>query len=292
MILENFDFSILNTPGFLEDSVREEIITPILHSLGYSATGENTIVRSKALTHPYVYIGTTPRKISIIPDYVLYVNGEPAIVLDAKAPNEDIRSGKNVEQTFSYAIHKEIRTFLYALCNGKILTIFSVSEYSPLAEVDLTNLKKNWKELEHYLKPEYVDRPYLVDFHSDLGLTLLKLNTSTNIDLIFTNIWISGIAKMSEGAYTINSGLKYGDDDYMASFDFNQEQYEILLSIIPEDHKKAIELCLSRQPFQAQFKPEHQIEVAVVANLTDEAIKSDLTKETFVPFIVREFSAA
>ena len=40
MILNNFDFSILDNGDFLEDSVREEIITPILHKLGYSASGK------------------------------------------------------------------------------------------------------------------------------------------------------------------------------------------------------------------------------------------------------------
>ncbi|HMU03215.1 MAG TPA: type I restriction enzyme HsdR N-terminal domain-containing protein [Saprospiraceae bacterium] len=139
MTLENFDFSVLDNSEFLEDSVREEIITPILHELGYSATGQNKIVRSKSLTHPFVYIGTIQRKINIIPDYVLYVNNEPAIVLDAKAPNENINSGANVEQAFSYAIHKEIRAWLYGLCNGRKLTIFSISDYESIADIDLVN---------------------------------------------------------------------------------------------------------------------------------------------------------
>lgn len=290
MILDNFDFTILDTDGFLEDSVREEIITPILHELGYSASGQNKIVRSKSLTHPYVYFGTTPRKINIIPDYILYVNGEPAIVLDAKKPSENIISGTNAEQAFSYAIHKKVRAWFYGLCNGKSLTIFSISDYEPIIEIDLTEIGKNWKLVEKYLKPEYVERPYLADFHPDLGMTLLKLNENIDIDYIFPNIFISGIIKLSNTEYTINSGLKFGDDDFMASFDFNKEQYENLLKIIPKEYKDAIEFSLSKQPFQAHFKMENQLEISVVAKVTGEIMTSGMTEEKFVPFNIVEFN--
>jgi len=289
MILENFDFSVLDEKGFLEDSVREEIITPILHGLGYKATGKNRIVRSKSLTHPYVYIGTIQRKINIIPDYVLYINDKPAIVIDAKAPHENINSGSNVEQAFSYAIHKDIRAPLYGLCNGRKLTIFSISEYDPIAEIDFTNLVENWKEIERYLKPEYFERPYLADFHPDLGMYMLKLNANKDTDYIFMDVWLSGIIKMSDKEYTINSASKYGDDDFMISFDFNHKQYEQLLETIPTKYKEAIEYSLSRQPYLVNFKPEHQIEIGVVANLTGEVTKSGDTNENFVPFRVKEF---
>jgi hypothetical protein len=290
MTLENFDFSILDNSGFLEDSVREEIITPILHDLGYSATGQNRIVRSKSLTHPFVYIGTIQRKINIIPDYVLYVNNEPAIVLDAKAPNENINSGANVEQAFSYAIHKEIRAWLYGLCNGRKLTIFSISDYEPIADIDLVNIKDYWNEIERFLKPEYYERPYLADFHPDLGMTMMKLNESTDIDYIFMNIWVSGIIKIADNEYTINSALKYGENDFMASFDFNKDKYEEFLGLIPQEHKEAIEFSLARQPYLANFKQDHQIEIGVVANLTGEIIISEMTNESFVPFRVKEFN--
>jgi hypothetical protein len=290
MTLENFDFSILDNSGFLEDSVREEIITPILHDLGYSATGQNRIVRSKSLTHPFVYIGTIQRKINIIPDYVLYVNNEPAIVLDAKAPNENINSGANVEQAFSYAIHKEIRAWLYGLCNGRKLTIFSISDYEPIADIDLVNIKDNWNEIERFLKPEYYERPYLADFYPDLGMTMMKLNESTDIDYIFMNIWVSGIIKIADNEYTINSALKYGENDFMASFDFNKDKYEELLGLIPQEYKEAIEFSLARQPYLANFKQDHQIEIGVVANLTGEIIISEMNNESFVPFGVKEFN--
>src|SRR5258708_5322375 len=49
--LLDFDFSLLDSTDFKEDSVREEIIQPILKALGYSAGGKNRIIRSLALSH-------------------------------------------------------------------------------------------------------------------------------------------------------------------------------------------------------------------------------------------------
>lgn len=290
MKLDDFDFSVIDTKGFLEDSVREEIITPILHELGYSVSGLHRIVRSKPLTHPYVLFGTVQRKINIIPDYILYVNGEPAIVIDAKNPNENIVSGLNVQQTYSYAIHTEVRARLYGLCNGRLLTIFSIFEYEPIIEIDLTNFQNNWNLIEQYLKPEYVERPYLADFHPDLGLTLLKLNENLDIEYIFLTIFVSSILKISESEYTISSGLKYGDDKFIASFDFNDIQYYNFLKIIPIEYKDEIELCLSRQPFYAIFESDHQLEISVKARITEKVIKTEQTNEEFVPFKIIEFN--
>jgi len=47
--LEDFDFALLNSQDFKEDSVREEIIHPLLKALGYAASGPNRIIRSKGL---------------------------------------------------------------------------------------------------------------------------------------------------------------------------------------------------------------------------------------------------
>lgn len=108
-IFPDFDFALLDSPDFKEDSVREELILPMLKTLGYSATGTNKIVRSKNVSHPFVQTGSGKHQLTSIPDYLFEVDGKYAWVLDAKAPNEDLKTGKNVEQTYFYAIHPDIR---------------------------------------------------------------------------------------------------------------------------------------------------------------------------------------
>ena len=103
--------TIANDPNFKEDSVREEIVMPILKRLGYK---RENIVRSKPL---FAQFGTKKREMAV-PDYTLTIGQHNAFILDAKAPNQVITEGKNVEQALSYAMHNEVRSEYFALCNG------------------------------------------------------------------------------------------------------------------------------------------------------------------------------
>jgi hypothetical protein len=44
---EKIDFNQLQSEAIKEDTIREEIIAPILKALGYSAFSDNKIIRSK-----------------------------------------------------------------------------------------------------------------------------------------------------------------------------------------------------------------------------------------------------
>lgn len=79
----NPDFHGLSqNKDFLEDSVREVIILPILKELGYNA---DNIVRSKKLVHPFIKAGSKKRPVNLVPDYALKVENNFAWILDAKA---------------------------------------------------------------------------------------------------------------------------------------------------------------------------------------------------------------
>lgn len=149
-LLQNFDFSQLNSPDFKEDSVREVIISPLLHNLGYSAA---QIIRSKSLQHPFLKVGSKKRPITLIPDYLLKIEENFAWVLDAKAPNQLISHGENVEQVYSYAIHPEVRTKFFALCNGREFCLFRVDVAEPILHFKLTELDDFFEKLSNYLSP-------------------------------------------------------------------------------------------------------------------------------------------
>ncbi len=154
--LHDFDFSILDSNEFKEDSVREEIIHPILQALGYRASGTNRIIRSKGLEHPFLKIGSKQRPITLIPDYLLTVGGNFTFVLDAKSPSEEIKTGENVEQVYSYAIHPEIRVTLFALCNGREFILFDVSQKEPLLYLQVSEIAKYWNDLISFLAPQKI----------------------------------------------------------------------------------------------------------------------------------------
>jgi len=130
--LQDFDFSVLDDPAFKEDSVREEVLAPILRTLGgYRPTGRFRIERSKNLRHPYVMLGAKRHPVNIVLDYTLLVDGKAALVLDAKAPSEAIVKSAHVEQVYSYAIHPDVRCERYGLCNGRELVVFVTQQWAP-----------------------------------------------------------------------------------------------------------------------------------------------------------------
>ena len=149
-ILSNFDFAQLSSSDFKEDSVREVLILPILQQLGYD---NQHIVRSKSLEHPFIKIGSKKRKIKLIPDYLLKVADNYAWVLDAKAPTEEIKTGDHIEQVYSYAIHPEVRTKYFALCNGYEFVVFRPDTENPVLSFQLAEIQYHWETLQNYLAP-------------------------------------------------------------------------------------------------------------------------------------------
>jgi tRNA G10 N-methylase Trm11 len=143
--------SLRENPDFKEDSVREVIILPLLKTLGY---GETNIIRSKTLQHPFLKIGSKKRPIKLIPDYVLKVGNSYAWVLDAKAPNQNIKEGDSVEQVYCYASHPEIRSNYFALCNGLEFSLFKTTDTNvPILFFSLSELDYYWENLTQYLSP-------------------------------------------------------------------------------------------------------------------------------------------
>jgi DNA modification methylase len=150
-IFQHFDFKTLESPDFKEDSVREVLILPILAALGYNNTH---IVRSKSLKHPFVNIGSQKRAINVVPDYLLRIADSYAWVLDAKAPNENIKTGSNVEQVYSYAIHPEVRTKFFALCNGHAFSVFRQDANEPMLYFELKDIAQYWEMLSNLLSSD------------------------------------------------------------------------------------------------------------------------------------------
>jgi predicted type IV restriction endonuclease len=150
-MFESFDFTLLDNPNFKEDSVREVIIAPILKELGFSEReGGYTIIRSKNLTHPFIQTGSTKRQIKLIPDYTLTINDRYFLVLDAKAPNENIISGKNIEQVYGYATHPEIRVQYFALCNGREFSLFTIYKNEPLLYFKIKDINQYFEKLKSF----------------------------------------------------------------------------------------------------------------------------------------------
>ena len=283
-MFNHFDFSILADPDFKEDAVREELITPILNRLGYSATGDHRILRSKTLVHPFVDIGTKNYKVNIFPDYLLSVSGSIKWVLDAKAPGENILTGKHVEQAFSYAIQKDVRVLVYGLCNGHALAIFDVSHQEPILHMPLAAIDAGWDEVNKVLCPMAFIDPERLDFLPDYGLTMLRLGGASVESIFFPWIPIIYISKVSDDTFTVTTHFDMGRD-YVATFDLDRSTYQILLSKLSGADRARTTSALSRQPYQLVFEDDPP-SLAFTAKLEGHVMSNE--REAYAPFTVSE----
>lgn len=285
MMFSDFDFNILDNPDFKEDSVREEIVLPIIKELGYRISGDARIVRSKSLIHPYVALGSKQRKISIIPDYIFLSNGLPYWVLDAKSPTEDIVKSKHVEQAYSYAIHPEIRAELFALCNGREFVVYSTKKFEPILHFSLCEITEHWEKLFRILNPEIMARPDIVDYHPDYGVHLRRLGAEKGFQFIGLAINTNHILKVEDGLYTASTVIT-AERDYALSLDFGQKQFKQLLKILPEHQAKKIKKGLKRQPYMVHSNDE-DFKFGVVSEMKSRVLHN--SEESYLPFKVIQF---
>lgn len=284
-MFSEFDFEILNDPDFKEDSVREELVLPIIKNLGYSVSGDSRIIRSKALIHPYVAIGSQQRKVSIIPDYVFLSKNKPYWILDAKSPSESISKSKHVEQAYSYAIHPEVRAELFSLCNGKEFVLYSIRHFDPILKFNLENINEYWEKLHRILNPEIKAHPEVVNYNPDYGLHLHRLGVEKGFMFMGMAVNSNFIAKVQDGLYTMVT-LFPGDVDYAISLDFSESKLIQFLSMLPESLSKVVITGLKRQPYSV-FLEEDEFRFGVVALLNGEIMSN--AEESYISFEVQEF---
>ena len=283
-MLENYDTNVLNDPGYKEDSVREDIIAPVLKHLGYGASGNHKMVRSRSLSHPFVNIGSKQHKITIVPDYVLEVDDVPRVIIDAKSPHVSLRNSKHAEQAYSYAIHPKIRAKIYSLCNGKEWIIWDIDHFEPVAELTIDDLIEDLGSIERYLEPKAVVYPQKREFSPDFGLRMKKLGLAQEGTLQhFVANQIGNILRVEDNLYTINVSIKFDDEQLAISFDLDKKMYLKLLDLFPTETKEYIASALSRQPYNVyDFEPIWVTVTGKFGSLQHGAF------EEFVPIVVED----
>lgn len=276
--------------------MREELIAPLLHELGYRAMGEHLIIRGPALVHPYVYLGSKKHKVNIIPDYVLARRSRPLCVLDAKAPGENIVKGPAVEQAYSYAMHKDVRVGMYALCNGRDFTLYHVSRHPSLLHFPLRDIARHWPLLRHYLGIEGTADGHLrPDFRPDLGVEFHKMGFAFGPDgrpivHLFVSIEMSTVGRVSEQLFTISciSRDEGGEGLHMVSFDFELPLLDAFLDQVPAGSRTDVRRALlSNFPNAVRFESKEPLHIGVVGRIAMEPITNE--NESYCPFVVEQF---
>ncbi len=287
-LFKDFDFTVLEDPAYSEDSVRENMATPILRELGYGTAGPHRILPAKAITHPFVYLGNTQHEITIIPDYLLQVNGANGFTLGVTAPSTDIRKGEVVEQAFGYAIHPEVRTFFYGLCNGRELCIYKWTRVEPVLALPVRDLAGRWDELVRLVGPAALGKSHhAADFLPDFGLSYLKLGADRNAEFDFVGTWVNLVAKVNDNTFTLTSVIGGEDDAYLGSFNFPRDLYPQFLACVPAGMQEKVTTAVSEEPYFIVFTREDNLELIIHARF-DGGFRTN-EEEQYFPLTVTDF---
>jgi hypothetical protein len=221
--------------------------------------------------------------------------GKYAWVLDAKAPTENIDSGKNVEQAYSYAIHKEVRVPFYALCNGRKLIVFHVSAGPPVIDKSLQEIGDIWPMVLDIFGcrsawPQGI-RP---GFLPDMGLAMAKAgfaqdDNGEKMYHIVTGLRLGTVAKVEDGLYCV-TGIYRGEGpfgEFCATFDFGPHALPKFIAELDSDLQEGVRTVLSRQPYQYAFSQSHPPVMTIVGEIGDATHTN--RNESYRPFVAEDF---
>lgn len=289
--LASFDFSVLDDPHFKEDAVREEIVAPLLWSLGYAASGPATIRRTKPLEHPYVSIGSVRRKISLYPDYLLEFGGAVVCVVDAKRPDEDVMDKDHLSQAYTYAVHRDVKAGYYALCNGRRFVLFKVDEMTnvPALDFELTELASRWPEVQARLEPHRLAKRS-GSYSKDFGLHLERIGILSSTDLIFPQVPIFQVARADSDVFCLMANTVMEESQYAACFDFDATLLTELMAVIPSSLAKQLQQPLSKWPTLINVGSNGApVAVSISARISERLVETE--KEIFRPLQITRFIA-
>jgi hypothetical protein len=215
-LFEPLKFDELN-----ETDVREEVITPLLRSLGYRSGTENNIIREQSLRYPKIFLGRkSPLKDPQLrgkADYILEVQRTVRWVLEAKAPGVEIGTDE-IEQAWSYANHPEVRAVYFALCNGRYLVVFQTNHgphSQPLLSFPYAEFSHTLRQIADLLGPEALLRDYprqQIDVGEPLGPGLRSVVRVTNGVIRYENNSLA-IPALSELQIGIAEGAIERDEE-------------------------------------------------------------------------------
>lgn len=159
------EFRPKNFETMLEQDVREDIISPLLHRLGYEQNGEHNIRRAASLKIRVRqnYFGKPKANAYELrgeADYILEAGRKVRWVVEAKSPQVPIDDDA-IDQAYHYARHPEVRGVLFAVCNGRVLQVYR-TDYAPdtslLLSVPYEKFEQDFDQISNLLSPTAISK--------------------------------------------------------------------------------------------------------------------------------------
>jgi hypothetical protein len=138
------DFDTMN-----EADVREIVVRPLLHRLGYRHGTEHNIRTEVTLRYGKTSLGRRKKSDPVVEgraDYICEVVSVGRWVVEVKGPSEPLDS-KVVEQAHTYAAHPEIAADYFMVTNGRLFMLFKTGSLETPA------LSWHFNDLENHVLP-------------------------------------------------------------------------------------------------------------------------------------------
>ena len=114
-----------------ESDVEQKLLYPLLKGLGFS----DSEIHTKATIEGH-FIGKGRKRRKYIPDYVVYSNKKPVLVVEAKNPEEDINKYAHEPQDYASIVNRKyigVNPIKYCLIsNGDLTYLLRVDEEKPI----------------------------------------------------------------------------------------------------------------------------------------------------------------
>lgn len=157
--MSHFDLEQMN-----EMDVREEIVRPLLHRLGYNVKPDSRArIRTEVpLRYSKSFLGRKDSKrdpdLRGQPDYVCEVIAAGRWIVEVKSPKKAL-DRDDVQQAFTYATHPDVAAYWFLLTNGREFRLHSIrSPESPVLQFPLEALDGTFLTLAGILSPEALER--------------------------------------------------------------------------------------------------------------------------------------
>jgi hypothetical protein len=168
-LAEGINFDSMN-----ETDVREVIVRPWLHSLGYRQGTENDIVSEHSLRYPRLSLGRkkkTDPALAGRADYVCHVTSYGRWVVEVKAPSVHLTLD-DAEQAHTYAAHPEVAALYFVVTNGREFRLHRTSHpQEPELSWGYSEIEQKMPVLQSILGPESI-KALVTAIKPDIGVPL------------------------------------------------------------------------------------------------------------------------
>jgi hypothetical protein len=164
---QDLEFASINVEGMNETDVRETIVRPFIHALGYAYGTPNHIRTEYPLRYGKTFLGRkNPSKDPDLrgrADYICEVISHGRWVVEVKGQDKPLGID-DAEQAHTYAAHPEVAAFYYLLTNGREFRLYRTSHPAePVLAWDLAKTTETFPIIRNIIGPAAIKRRAQID---------------------------------------------------------------------------------------------------------------------------------